>query len=198
MEIFKDEQLYNVDCRLGYNCIHFTSAHPINAYMGCDGIPKYRTEPVVKCFHGGKKCTQLTAAEQKFEKYSKCDEVEGIPYIKNQINWPQPTCFNATRFNSPLQDMKACVPTEESFWKDLNSLTTNFKKSSTCVRYSSSRQTSLIIPKFKKSATNQQLCKTESCKNWGPWFEWSDCSWQGGWSSNGKYQKTRLRFCKVR
>ena len=190
IELFKDENFYNIDCNLGASaCIHLTSLEPQEVYIGCDGVPKLRVDPHIKCTSLGKDCPELAAAEARYKKYSSCDAVEGF-IGGNKVFWPQPTCAhwrkNLTR---PLKSWKACR-SEQSFWDvAFQSRASTFTSTSTCVMEAGRGKTSLIIPR-RKTDGRTDLCglKVPSCRKWGPWLEWSSCL---------ASQKMRHRFCKV-
>ena len=191
IEMFKDENFYNIDCNLGSSpCIHLTSLEPKGVYIGCDGVPKLRVDPDIVCTSQGKTCPEVAAAQARYKKYSSCDAVEGFIKVSEKVFWPQPTCANwRTLLTRPLQSWKACR-SEQSFW-DVAFLTSRWTSTTTttCVMEAGRGKTSLIIPR-KATDGRTDLCglKSPSCRKWGPWLEWSPCLAR---------KKMRHRFCKV-
>ena len=146
-----------------------------------------RSDPHIVCTARGQTCPELAAAQQKFRKFSSCDEAEGFVGSKNKTFWPQPTCSNWTSLTKPLQTWTACRPQEENFW------TAAFVKSpntNTCVMQAGKGNTSLIIPRRKLDGKTD-LCGPgqPSCRRWGPWLPYSPCQ---------RNRQTRHRFCKIR
>jgi len=182
-EIFRDEDFYNVECNLAYQCMHLTTPHPQQLYLGCDGVPKFRTDPKITCNYNGLACPELAKVESKFKTFSSCDDVEGLPYKKGMIMWPQPTCANATTFMQ-LERRKPCAG-EEAFWLTAYAGTVS-KTSKTCSNNRLKKSTLITPEKMSMKMSGKVLCgsKATSCKRWGPWF-----------TSKGKYD-TDYRYCK--
>ena len=154
-EIFKDEDYYNVECYLNNQCMHLSTAHPQQVYLGCDGVPKFKTDPKITCFYDGVPCPELAKAETNFKSFSKCDEVEGLPYKKGVIMWPQPTCAKGTIYKK-LETTRACSG-EEAFW--LDALAGKISKVSKTCYSSRSKTSTLIIP--QKMSSGKKLCDTK-------------------------------------
>ena len=57
--IFEDDIFYTVDCNLPKQCIHLYTPHTQQVYLGCNGVPKYRTNPSMNCSYKGAECTEL-------------------------------------------------------------------------------------------------------------------------------------------
>eukprot|EP00092_Neocalanus_flemingeri_P025111 GFUD01027228.1.p1 GENE.GFUD01027228.1~~GFUD01027228.1.p1 ORF type:complete len:752 (+),score=153.06 GFUD01027228.1:200-2455(+) len=184
-DVFKYEDFYNVDCNLSEQCIHLYTPHPQQVYLGCEGVPKYRTEPDITCMYSGAECVELAKLKIKFQQFSTCAEKEGLPYKKGSTMWPTPTCHNATEYRS--LDKPISCPGEDPFWTD------ELRNRLSTVCYTAKRQTSLIISRQTTKGTKLCDAKVRSCKSWGPWFD-SGCSISN--HQTNEWSQTRYRYCK--
>ena len=154
-EIFKDEDFYNVECNLANQCMYLTTPHPQQVYLGCDGVPKYRTDPRITCIYNGVACKEVAKAESKFKSFSTCDDVEGLPYKKGMTMWPQPSCANGTNYLK-LDRRKLCSG-EEAFWLTAYAGTVS-RTSKTCSNNKLKRSTLLIPEKMSTKMSGKVLC----------------------------------------
>ena len=188
-EIFRDEEFYNVECNLRQSCVHLTSLEPQQVYLGCDGIPKLRSDPLVLCTSQGKECPDLAAARTKLGKFSSCDEAEGFVGSKNKTFWPQPTCSDWTGLDLALENWKACSPAEDKFWAAAFQRRSTSQTHTCVMRSGQGKNSTLIIPRTRPGG-RARLCGQERpvCRRWGPWLS-SPCR---------ANKQTRHRFCKIR